>query len=168
MRVCLGVIATAHGVKGLVKILCHAQDPSLLDGVLFTSDSGAQTLSIRMKNSMGKYWLAEVEGIHDRDAALALHGTKLWAGRDRLPVPENEDEFYIEDLVGLKVRDAAGQEAGIVLAVDNFGAGDLLEIKPVSGESYYLAFTKKNVPAVDIAGGTLTIAPPEDFEVSDL
>lgn len=164
MRVCLGVIATAHGVKGLVKILCYAQDPYLLDGTVFASETGDKTVSLQMKNSMGKYWLAEVAGIDNRDAALALRGTKLWADREALPVPENEDEFYIEDLVGLKVCDTAGRDAGTVIAVDNFGAGDLLEIKPSVGESYYLAFTKQNVPAVDIAGGTLTVAPPEDTE----
>lgn len=160
-RVCLGVIATAHGVRGLVKVLCEADDPHMLDqnGPLFTSENGPATLSLILKNSMGKYWLAEVEGIGDRDAALTLRGTKLWIERDKLPGLESEDEFYIEDLIGLRAEDSDGNDAGTILAVENFGAGDLLEIKPPQGASYYLPFTKANVPTLSLADGKVVIVP---------
>lgn len=158
-RVCLGKIATAHGVKGLVKILCHADDPHILDGALYTSETGTDQLTLKMKNSMGKYWLAEVDGIGDRDAALALSHTTLWIDRDALPEIEDEEEFYIEDLAGLKVEDTDGKEVGHILAVRNFGAGDLLEIKPLYGESFYLNFSRENVPEVLISQGKVVITP---------
>ncbi len=161
-RVCLGTIATAHGVKGLVKIKCEADDPQLLNGLLFTSETGQDTLTLTMKNSMGKYWLASVDGIADRDAALSLNGTKLWLERDALPDNEDEDEFYFDDLVGLKAKDKDGNEAGKVIAVDNFGAGDLLEIRPPQGEAYYITFTKENVPEVNIGDGYIVISSPQN------
>ena len=164
-RTCLGTIATAHGVRGLVKIRCEADDSQLLNGTLYTSETGQDTLHLTMKNSLGsgggKYWLAEVDGITDRDAALALNGTKLWIDRNRLPAIEDEDEFYLDDLIGLKVQDSAGNAAGKIIAVDNFGAGDLLEIQPPQGGSYHLPFTKKNVPAVLLEQGMVTIAAPD-------
>ena len=150
LRVCLGVIATAHGVKGLVKIRCDADAPSILNGPLYTSEKGQDTLTLTLKNSMGKYWLATVDGITDRDEALALRGTKLWLDRNKLPDLDDEDEFYIQDLVGLKAQDKNGNEIGKVIAVDNFGAGDLIEIKPLKGESYYVPFTKDNVPDLSL------------------
>lgn len=164
-RVCLGKIATAHGVRGLVKIRCEADDPHLLDehGPVYTSATGQDTLTLTMKNSLGntggKYWLAEVAGIADRDAALALGGTELWIDRDQLPQLEDDDEFYIDDLVGLKVVNTTGKDVGKVIGVNNFGAGDLLEIQPESGESFFLIFTNENVPEVSLADGKITITP---------
>ncbi|MCB9995955.1 MAG: 16S rRNA processing protein RimM [Rhodospirillales bacterium] len=160
-RICLGTIATAHGVRGLVKILFHGDDPSLLDGTAYTSETKSDTLTITMKNSMGKYWLAEIGGVNDRDAALELRGTKLWIDRERLPEIDDEDEFYLDDLIGLAVRTADGKDAGKVIAVDNFGAGDLLEIKPLAGDAYYLPFTKDNVPGVNLDKGIVTISSAE-------
>lgn len=161
-RICIGTIATAHGVKGLVKILCHADDPDILNGPLFTSETGQDSLTVTMKNSMGTYWLAEIEGVSDRDAALEIRNTKLWIARDKLPDIDDEDEFYFEDLVGLSVEDTDGNKAGKIASVGNFGAGDLLEIKPPTGESYYLPFTKENVSEVDIEDGKIVIRKPEN------
>ncbi|MCB9991607.1 MAG: 16S rRNA processing protein RimM [Rhodospirillales bacterium] len=110
---------------------------------------------------MGKYWLAEIGGVNDRDAALELRGTKLWIDRERLPEIDDEDEFYLDDLIGLAVRTADGKDAGKVIAVDNFGAGDLLEIKPLAGDAYYLPFTKDNVPGVNLDKGIVTISSAE-------
>ncbi len=164
-RVCLGVIATAHGVKGLVRIKCEADDPHMLDGPLYTTESGAETVTLTLKNSLGsgggKYWLAAVDGVTDRDAALALRGTRLWIDRAALPALEDENEFYIEDLIGLKAVNEQNGDEGTVIAVENFGAGDLLEIRPPQGDSYYLPFTKENVPGIDITAAQITIVPPE-------
>ena len=161
-RVCLGTIATAHGVRGLVKVKCEADDPQMLNGQMYLSQSGEKTLQLKMKNSMGKYWLAEIDGVSDRDAALAYRGTKLWVDRESLPQIDDEDEFYIEDLNGLSVITKDGADGGKVIAVENFGAGDLLEIKPNSSQSYYLAFTKANVPKIDLKNSQITICVPED------
>lgn len=159
-RIQIALIATAHGVRGLVKVKLYTDDPGLLDGPLFTSESGAETMALTMKNSMGKYWLAEIEGIADRTAAEKLRGTKLWIERSALPAA-GENEYYYNDLIGLDAFGPEGQPEGRVIDVQNFGAGDLLEIQPPSGESYYLPFTKETAPVVDTGKGRITIVRPE-------
>ena len=166
-RLLMGKIATAHGVRGLVKLLVFAEDPRSLEqyGSLYTSRDGDNVLTLKLKNSLGskgtKFWLAEVEGIADRTAAEKLRGTELWLDREKLPAITKDNQFYIEDLIGLNVRDKSGQALGAVAGVQNFGAGDLLEIKPVLGESFYLPFNKENVLKVDIQGGAVTVYVPE-------
>src|SRR5690606_40846969 len=73
--------------------------------------------------------LAQVEGVKDRDAAQALHGVRLYVERAALPEPEDAEEFYHADLIGLRVEDPAGRLLGRVKAVENHGAGDLLEVE---------------------------------------
>jgi 16S rRNA processing protein RimM len=106
--------------------------------------------------------LAEVEGISDRDAAEALKGIRLYVDRARLPAPE-EDEFYREDLVGLRAELADGTEVGTVAAVEDYGAGDVIEIARPGERPMLLPFTDAVVPQVDIAGGRIVVAPPEEF-----
>ncbi len=157
-RVCLGKIVGAHGVKGLVKVLPFGDDPLLIEtlGPAYTSETGPGTLSIAMKNSAGnKYWLAAVDGVTERNGAEALRGTELYVPRESLPKIENENSFYFSDLVGIKALNDAGKEIGEIIAVQNFGAGDLLEIKPPMGESYYLPFNKEFVKNVDLEGRTM-------------
>ncbi|GJL84535.1 MAG: ribosome maturation factor RimM [Micavibrio sp.] len=162
-RVCLGKINGAHGVKGLVKVFCFGEDPKALEqyGPLYTSETGPDQISIKLKNIVGKNWLVEIEGIDDKTKADALNGTELWLERDKLPEPA-EGEFYIEDLAGLKAEDKDGKVIGTVTSIQNFGAGDLLEIKPKDNQSFFLIFTKENVPNIDIETGMITInLPPE-------
>lgn len=99
------------------------------------------------------------KGIADRNAAEALTGLDLFVPRDRLP-PAEADEFYHSDLVGLTAVLASGETFGTVVAVQNFGAGDILEIAPPRGPSLMLPFTRAVVPEVDVAGGRLTVVPP--------
>lgn len=148
-RVCLGRIAEAHGIKGLVKVLFYGDDPESLEkyGALYTSETGMETLILTLKNPQGKYYLAEVEGVTDRNQSEALRGTELWLDRDKLPQP-GEGEYYIADLIGLDAVTENGEKIGKVTAIDNFGAGNLVDIQPDKGESFYLPFTKQNVIAV--------------------
>ena len=104
--------------------------------------------------------LAAEWAIDDRDAALALRGMRLYVPRRRLPEPE-PDEFYHEDLVGLAARDPAGQPLGRVLAVHDFGAGDLLEIETAAGDRLMVPFTRAAMPEVDLAQGFVTVVPAE-------
>ena len=159
-RICLGKITAAHGLKGLVKIRPFGEDTALLNDTLYTSDTGPDALSITLKNPMGKFWLAAIEGVDDKTKADELRGTELWLDRDKLPEPE-DGEFYIEDLTGLKAEDKNGKAVGIVISVQNFGAGDLLEIQPPSGESFYIPFTKETVP--DVKEGLIAVFIPENF-----
>ena len=166
-RLLMGKIATAHGVRGLVKLLVFAEDPRSMEkyGALYTSADGEKTVTLKLKNSLGstgtKFWLAQVEGIADRTEAEKLRGTELWLDKDKLPAIAKDNQYYIDDLIGLSVRDKSGQALGTVAAVQNFGAGDLLEIQPALGDSFYLPFTKENVLTVDIKGSAVTVHLPE-------
>lgn len=157
-RVCVAQIATAHGVKGLVKLRVFAENTDLLNGPLFTSETGGRALSVTLKNATAKFWLAEIGGVSDRDEALALRGTKLYIDRSALPETD-EGEFYVSDLVGRSVQSTDGEKIGTILDVANFGAGDMLEIQPLSGPSFYLPFTDENVP--EIGKESITVNIPE-------
>lgn len=161
-RVLVAQIATAHGIKGLVKLRSFVDDENLLQGrALYTDETGEQTLKLRLKNAIKSDWVAEVEGIPDRNAAEELRGTQLYINRDQLPEAD-DGEYYIEDLIGLKVVDGQGTEIGEIIAVDNFGASDLLDIKPAKGgSSFYLPYTDETVLEIDIEDGKVTIEIPE-------
>lgn len=158
-RVCLGRIASAHGVKGLVKLLPYGEDVFLLEtlGPLYTSEHSAQTLKIKIHNTAGKNVIAAVEGCADRDHAEKLRGTELWVDRASLPEIEEEDEFYVEDLIGLEVRNEQGVRIGQVSAVENFGGGDLLDVKPDGGQSAYIQFRNEFVGDVNLKEGFLVL-----------
>ena len=159
-RVSLGKIVDAHGIKGLVKILPFDDQPKLIEelGPVYKNETGLDTLKITMKNSAGnKYWLAAVEGVVERDGALALRGTQLFVDRDKLPQAE-EGTHYFTDLEGLPVVDTNGKEIGTVASVQNFGASDLLEIQPVGKDSFYLPITDDNVLEI---GDKITVSIPE-------
>jgi 16S rRNA processing protein RimM len=107
--------------------------------------------------------IARVEGVATREAAEALNRVRLHAPRDRLP-PTEDDEFLAADLIGLAVEAATGEVLGTVVAVPDYGGGDLLEIAPAGGgRTVLLPFTKAFVPAVDLAGKRVMINPPDDL-----
>lgn len=165
-RVCIGKIASAHGVKGLVKLLPYCDDVSLLDGKVFTDETGTDTLEITLKNALGKYVLAQVKGIDTREDAEKLKSL-LYIPREDLPKIDNDDEFYIEDLVGLSAQTPDGTPLGRIKAVDNFGAGDLLEIAPLGGgQSYYVPFHDDFVSNIDLATKNITITNHDQFIIT--
>lgn len=157
-RICIAKIATAHGIKGFVKLHVFADDPHLANGKLFTSDDGDKTLTLKLKNATAKHWLAEIEGITDRTAAEKLRGTELYIDKSALPEPD-ENEFYIADLIGMTCFNENKKEIGTIIAVENFGAGDLLEIQPNGGESFYLPFNDDTI--LEITDEYLIIQIPE-------
>jgi len=157
-RICMGKITTAHGIRGLVKLQLETDTPKILEGQpLYTSATGAHSLRLTIKNQMGKFWLGAVDGIDDRNASELLRGTELWMDRGKLPDIDDEDEFYISDLLDLQVQDTHGKALGTVIAVENFGASDLLEIRPKVGPTFYIPFTNETVPEVDLEKGVITI-----------
>jgi 16S rRNA processing protein RimM len=107
--------------------------------------------------------VVKFRGVDDRNAAEALNGLDLYVDRGRLPAAE-EDEFYHADLIGLAAFSEAGEALGTVVAVQNFGAGDILEIAPSRGPSLLIPFTKAAVPLVDLQGGRIVVAPPEEMD----
>ena len=149
-RVCLGKITGAHGIKGLVKIMPFGDDPYLIGDItpLFTSADGPGTIALTLKNPQGSHFLAEVEGVNDRTKAEGCKGIELFVPREALPEIDEDGAYYIEDLVGMDAKNENGQTVGTVLAVHNFGAGDILEIRQPSGESFMMPFSAETVGEV--------------------
>lgn len=160
-RLLLGVVTGPHGVRGQVRIKSFTAEPADIAayGPLLLADGRRVTVSLsgRAKGVV----LARLSGIDDRTAAEALKGAELWLERAALPAPEDDETFYHADLIGLVAVDGAGRELGRVAAVHDFGAGDVLEIHG-DGE-LMVPFTRAAVPQVDVAGGRLVVAPPEDM-----
>ncbi len=153
-RVCLGKITSAHGIKGLVKILPFGEDPKLIEELspVFTGESSSDQISITMKNSAGnKYWLAAVDGVSERDGAEALRGTEIWVLRDALPKIKGENTFYHTDLIGLKVMED-DKQIGKIVGVQNYGAGDLLEIR-AQGSTFLMPFNNEHCPEINVKDG---------------
>lgn len=161
-RICIGKINSAHGVKGLVKILPYCEDISLLSGKLFIGETGADTLTITVKNSMGKFVLAQIDGVTTPEVAKTLKH-ELYIPRSDLADISEGDGYYIEDLLGINAIDENQNKIGKVISVPDFGAGDLLEIKPKSGPTYYIPLLHEAVGDVDLEAKTVTISNAEQF-----
>jgi 16S rRNA processing protein RimM len=160
-RVCLGQIGAAHGVRGEVRLRSFAAEPAAIAayGPLETEDGSIVAIE-SLRPAKGNF-VAKLAGIANREAAERLVNTKLYVPRERLPEPEKPDEFYYADLVGLAVIDRAGRPFGTVIAVHNFGAGDLIEVRQADGgPTQLLPFDAATVPEVDIAAGRLVVEPP--------
>jgi 16S rRNA processing protein RimM len=157
-RVVLAVITGAHGIRGEVRLKCFAT--SLDYGALDRSDGGPplELLSLRpAKDGV----IARFAGVTDRNAADALKGVELSVPRERLPEPD-PDEFYFADLVGLAAERLDGTPLGEVIAVHNYGAGDVIEVQLAGSlETILVPFTRQAVPQVDVAARRLVIDPPE-------
>lgn len=164
----LGVIGRAHGVRGQVRVTSHTADPTAMTGYGPLSASDGRRFALRWTGG-GIAEIAEiVDGqpvrIAERSAAERLTNTKLFISRDALPAPD-ADEYYLADLTGLDARGADGVRIGTVIAVHDYGAGTSLEIERPGAGSLLLPFTAACVPAVNIAAGHLTIAPPDEIDV---
>jgi 16S rRNA processing protein RimM len=163
-RICLGQIGAAHGVRGEVRLRSFTAEPAAIAsyGPLETEDG--RVFEIKSLRPAKDHFVATLSGVVDRNAAERLANTKLYVPRERLPEPEEADEFYHADLIGLMVVDRAGKPLGIVVAVHNFGAGDLIEVKPgTGGKTELVAFNEVSVPAVDIAAGKIVVDLPADI-----
>lgn len=157
MRISLGKIVAAHGIKGLVKILPFGGDPKLLKELspIYKGQENGATIEITLKNAIGKYWLAEIEGVKDRNAAESIIGTELWVEESLLPAPKTTDnKLYAHHLIGLAVIDN-GASTGTIKSVVNYGAGDLLEIQTPEGLSFLMPFTHENFGDIDNAAKTI-------------
>jgi 16S rRNA processing protein RimM len=159
-RVCVGVIAGAHGVRGAVRVKSFTAEPKDIAryGPL-EDESGERQYKLRLTGSAKGVLIGNLEGIDDRDRAEALRGLRLYVPYSALP-PPGDDEYYHADLIGLEAALVDGSALGQVRAVHDFGAGDTLEISRPEGQPVMVPFTRAVVPVVDIAGGRLVIDPP--------
>jgi 16S rRNA processing protein RimM len=160
---CVARIGAAHGTTGEVRLWPFTADPKAVTryGALTTADGRAIEIA-SLRPGKG-FLIARIAGVADRNGAERLRNLDLFIPRDRLPPPA-PDEYYHADLIGLAAEDRQGKVLGIVIAVHNFGAGDLIEVAPARGETLLLPFTAEVAPEVDITGGRIVIDPPREIE----
>jgi len=163
-QVCIARIGAAHGVRGAVKLWTFTEDPFAVKryGPLSTKD-GARQFEVTSAREAKGHLVAQLKGITTRDEAERLNGIELYVPREKLPATD-EDEYYHADLIGLAAVTTADETLGRVVAIHNFGAGDILEIAPPQGATMLLPFTNAVVPTVDIAGGRVLIELPQEVE----
>jgi 16S rRNA processing protein RimM len=159
-RVLLGHISHAHGIRGEVVLKSYTADPEAIAGYgPLEDDTGGRVFKILSIRESGKGLIARIEGVADRNQAEALRGTDLYIDRAKLPAPD-EGEFYYADLIGLSVVDASGKIVGRVVAVQDFGAGDLLEVRLAGQQrTEFVPFNDACVPEVDFEKGRVVISP---------
>ncbi len=162
-RICVAQIGGAHGLRGEVRLKSFTADPMAIGnyGPLTTEDGSAAFELEAVRPAKG-HLIVRFRGVNDRNTAERLVNVRLFVSRERLPIPA-PDEFYHSDLIGLSAVTADGTEIGTVVAIHDFGAGDILELQPhAGGTTVMVPFTAAFVPSVDIASGRIVVAPPED------
>lgn len=158
--VALAEIGAPHGIRGWARIRLFGEDPALLlqRGPLWLGDGRQVTLAAL--EPQGSRMTARFEGVPDRTAVEALRGETLWLARSALPELDDEDTFYHVDLIGLAVVDTDGEAIGRVRTIQDFGAGDLIEVERDDRPSVFVPFTLACVPTVDLEAGRLVVEPP--------
>jgi 16S rRNA processing protein RimM len=159
--VCVAVVAGAHGLRGALKLRCFTErrEDVAAYGPMFDGD-GNRLFELQVIGPAPGGVLARADRIEDRSAAEALRGTELFVPRSALPdLPA--DEFYYTDLQGMEALRPDGSRLGIVQSVDNFGAGDVLEVLADDGRRLTLPFTRETVPSIDLERGRLVVEIPE-------
>lgn len=158
-------VAGAFGVKGEVRLTAYTAEPmSLLDYRDLRRESGGPGLTLTGARPAKGGIVARAREIETREQAEALRGLRLYIARDALPPPDDEDEFYLVDLIGLSVVTPEGEALGQVRSVQDFGAGDLLEVQPPTGASWWLPFTREAVPEVRLADRVVVAIRPAETE----
>jgi len=166
-QICVARIGAAHGVRGAVKLWTFTEDPLAVTryGQLMTKDGARQFEVTHVREAKG-HLVATLKGIATREEAERLNGVELYVAREKLPAT-SEDEYYHTDLIGLAAVNAAGEPLGRVIAIHNFGAGDIIEIAPPNGATMLLPFTNAVVPTIDLEGGRVVIELPDEIEGDD-
>ncbi|ERF82081.1 ribosome maturation factor RimM [Bradyrhizobium viridifuturi] len=165
--VCVARIGAAHGVRGAVRLWTFTEDPLAVRdyGPLMTKD-GARQFEVMHAREAKDHLVVTLKGVATRDDAERLNGLELYVPRDRLP-DTDDGEYYHTDLIGLAAVTTAEQPLGKVIAIHNFGAGDIIEIAPPQGATMLLPFTNAVVPTVDLAGGRVVIDMPQEIDGDD-
>ncbi|MEL7544815.1 MAG: ribosome maturation factor RimM [Pseudomonadota bacterium] len=172
-HVLVGHVAGAHGVRGevLIKSYTDVAEDIATYGVLQTEQHGA--VEIKRCRASKKGVVASFRGVSGRAAAEAFKGAKLFAPRERFP-DTDDDEWYVTDLIGLDVRDTRSVVIGAVVAVQDFGAGALVEVRlDGNAKTVFVPFTREDVPDVQLGDGFIVVdlarvtATDDDPDVRD-
>ncbi|MEO7654909.1 MAG: ribosome maturation factor RimM [Sphingomicrobium sp.] len=152
-RIALAAVAGAHGIKGEVRLKLFSDSIDSLEAQdrIYVGGEVRRLIAVRA----GKMPVARFEGIADRTAAEALRGQLLEVERAALP-PLEDGEYYHSDLIGIECVDRDGQRVGTVAAIENFGAGDLLDIELESGRRSLIPFRDG---IADLAEGRIVLDP---------
>ena len=151
-RIALAAVAGAHGIKGEVKLKLFSDSIESLAGHAAIFIGGREYRLAGVK-AAGKDAIASLDGVNDRSAAESLRGQLIEVDRSALP-PLDEGEYYHADLIGLECVGRDGQPVGTVVAVENYGAGDLLEVETESGKRSLIPF---KAGIADLDGGTVVL-----------
>jgi len=168
----VAVITGAHGIRGAVRVRSFTADPAAVVTMRPLLLEGERPVRLALQSVANDMLIARPEGVADRNAAEKLAGARLYVPREALPEAA-EEEYYHADLLGLAAERADGRRLGEVVALHNFGAGDIIEVRPPGGKTVLLPFDRETVPVVDVAGGRLIVDPPagllpdEDMEEGD-
>ena len=161
-RILLGRIAGAHGIQG--EVIVHSYAEVAADVAAYgplADKTGTRSFALKVVRVTAKGVIARIKGLADRNAAEALKGTELYVDRKKLPAPA-DDTFYHADLIGLAAFAPDGTPVGRVVTVQNFGAGDLIEIALAgTSKTEFVRFAGAFVPDVDIQGGRIVVILPE-------
>jgi 16S rRNA processing protein RimM len=160
--------AGTHGVRGEFKLRSYTAEPEdvFAYGEL-TAPSGKSLKPRFVRALKPSVFLCQAEGYSSPEPLLdAFKGALLSVPRRVLPSPDDEDDFYVEDLVGLEAITPDGLHLGQVRAVQNFGAGDIVEIKGAEGLTL-VPFTKEVVPEIHLDEGRIVVVPPEEDDASE-
>ena len=160
-RICLGVIVGVHGVRGHLKIKAYTDKPAALDryGPVSLDDGSLLHLKVKSVSPKGTV-IAVAQEVTDRNEAELMRGLELFIKRDALP-PTANDEVYHTDLVGLEARDNDGVAIGVIVGLHDFGAGDIIEVKPPSGPTMMLPFAPEYRDEMRLEEGFVTLLPPQ-------
>ena len=163
-QICVARIGAAHGVRGAVKLWTFTEDPLAVEryGPLLTKD-GARQFELTSAREGKGHLIAVLKGVTTREQAERLNGVELFVAREKLPATD-DNEYYHADLIGLAAVTTTDEPLGRVVAIHNFGAGDILEIAPPQGATVLLPFSNAVVPTVDLAGGRVVIEMPGEIE----
>jgi 16S rRNA processing protein RimM len=154
----LGVVVGARGLKGDVRIKSFTEDPSDVAAYGPVQTDDGQSLSLTITGDAKGVVIARIKGVADRTRAEELKGQRLYVPRAALPQTDDEEEYYHADLIGLAVEDETGTECGTVIALYDFGSGDVIDLRLTQGQTVMLPFTRAAVPKVDVPGGRLVVS----------
>jgi 16S rRNA processing protein RimM len=163
----VGKVTAPHGVRGQVRVMSYTEQPQdiVRFSALYSAD-GKHRYHMKACGEVRGQVVVSVEGYTCRNQAETLRNVALYAQRAEFPELQEDDAFYLSDLIGVEVRAPSGEHVGVVCAAHNFGAGDILEIAPLQGASFMVLFTKENFPEMMLNQGFVTFCPPEMLPAS--
>ncbi len=169
----VGKFGAPHGVRGEVRLKSHTGDPLAIKDYKSLQLKDGTSVKISTARQKGDMLIVRPTTSQSREDAQKLNHLELFVDRVDLPKVSDEDEYYLTDLIGMKALNEHGAIVGQVIDVPDFGSGELLEIAPFEGErvlrnnSWFVDFTKANVPSIDLVGKTLTVIPPAEVSERD-